>query len=153
MRICGLERFSVTVLNLCNMYFNMEVPNELKCDSKQYNKYTEMLMNQILDGGAYGNRDLSHMFANQIAVDSDYNKGKVDISLRHKEIIFPKVDEMSERYNYAKKYKILKPIAYIHHLLAGLFRKEYQIKDKFNFITKGSTIAIEKNELINWLQI
>ena len=111
------------------------------------------MLEQILNGGAYGNRDVSHIFANQIAIDSDDNIKKGDITIRHKEIIFPKVEEMSDRYNYAKRYKLLKPIAYIHHLFAGLFRKEYKMKDKLNFITNGSNVASEKNELIKWLEI
>ena len=150
---CGLEKFTLTIFNLCNRHLNMELPKEVKCNSNDYNKYGDMMLEQILNGGAYGNRDLSHIFANQIAIDSDDNIKKGDITIRHKEIIFPKVEEMSDRYNYAKRYKLLKPIAYIHHLFAGLFRKEYKMKDKLNFITNGSNVASEKNELIKWLEI
>ena len=35
---------------------------------------------------------------------------------------------MSEKYNYAKDNKILTPVAWAHHLGAGVLNKDYSLK-------------------------
>ena len=58
---------------------------------------------------------------------------------------------MSDKYSYAKKVKILAPIAWIHHLFAGVFASEYSFKDKVEFLTKGQLkLLIEISYLIGW---
>ena len=58
------------------------------------------------------------------------------------------------KYSYAKKVKILAPIAWIHHLFAGMsFASGYTFKDKFEFLTKGAIVAINRNKLLEWMEL
>ena len=60
---------------------------------------------------------------------------------------------MSDKYSYAKKVKVLAPIAWIHHLFSGIFASEYTFKDKFEFLTKGAATAVNRNKLLDWMEL
>ena len=62
-------------------------------------------------------------------------------------------DDMSDKYSYAKKVKILAPIAWIHHLFDGVFASEYSFKDKVEFLTKGAAKAANRNKLLDWMEL
>ena len=60
---------------------------------------------------------------------------------------------MNEKYNYAKKYKILLPIAWIHHLFEGINNKDYSLISKIKILTNTIFIAKKRQNLLNWLEI
>ena len=60
---------------------------------------------------------------------------------------------MSEKYTYAKKNKLLVPVAWVQHLGAGITNKNYKISDKVKFITVGSRKVIKRTELLRWLEL
>ena len=54
--------------------------------------------------------------AKQMAYDKDFSsEAEISVYRRYFNALFPKVDTMSYKFDYAKKYKILTPIAWIHH--------------------------------------
>ena len=98
---------------------------------------------------------MANQFATQVAFnfeekDSNATLGSIN---RYFRFIFPKIDDMSDKYSYAKKVKILAPIALIHHLFAGVFASEYSFKDKVEFLTKGAAKAANRNKLLDWMEL
>ena len=55
--------------------------------------------------------------------------------------------------DYAKKYKILTPIAWIHHFCVWAFSSDYAIKDKMKFATSAMSISQKRNNLIKKLEL
>ena len=49
--------------------------------------------------------------------------------------------------------RILIPIAWIHHLFSGIFRKEYNFIEKIRFLTKGAKESVEKNKILSWMEL
>ena len=67
--------------------------------------------------------------------------------------IFPPVENMSDKYSYAKNNRILVLIAWIHHLFAGVFNKDYSLKDKLKFTTAVVGVSKKRNDLIEWMEL
>ena len=154
-RMYGFEKFSLIMFLLCKELFHMEVPKELEIKSVNNKKYVSALIDEIFEAGVHGKKEMSNQFATQVAFnfeDKDSNATLGAIK-RYFRFIFPRIDDMSDKYSYAKKIKILAPIAWIHHLFAGIFTSEYSFKDKFEFLTKGAATAVNRNKLLDWMEL
>ena len=154
-RMYGFEKFSLIMFLLCKELFQMEIPKELEIKSVNNKKYLSALIDEIFEAGVHGKKEMSNQFATQVAFnfeDKDSNATLGAIK-RYFRFIFPRIDDMSDKYSYAKKFKILAPIAWIHHLFAGIFTSEYSFKDKFEFLTKGSATAVNRNKLLDWMEL
>lgn len=154
-RMYGFEKFSKIIFLLCNKLFNMEVPKEINIKVVNNKKYVSALLNEIFEAGVHGKKEMANQFATQVAFnfqdkDSNATLGAIN---RYFRFIFPKIDDMSDKYSYAKKVKILTPIAWIHHLFAGVFASEYSFKDKVEFLTKGVAKAVNRNKLLDWMEL
>lgn len=147
----GIEKFNLILFNVCERLFSIKVPKDLENYKVLKSEYIDMFIDILLSGGLYGKRDLANSFSSQIAYDKD---GKDEgVLVRYLKILFPAPDELSDKYWYAKKYKVLLPIGWIHHLIAGIFIKEYSIKEKISFILKGSYLSYNRNKVLKWLEL
>ena len=154
-RMYGFEKFNLIMFLLCKELFEMEVPNELEVKSVNNKLYMAALLDEIFESGVHGKKEMANQFATQVAFnfeDKDSNATLGAIK-RYFRFIFPRIDDMSDKYSYAKKFKILAPIAWIHHLFAGIFTSEYSFKDKFEFLTKGAATAVNRNKLLDWMEL
>lgn len=154
-RMYGFEKFSLIMFLLCKELFQMEIPKELEIKSVNNKKYVAALIDEIFEAGVHGKKEMANQFATQVAFnfeDKDSNPTLGAIK-RYFRFIFPRIDDMSDKYSYAKKIKILAPIAWIHHLFVGIFATEYSFKDKFEFLTKGAATAVNRNKLLDWMEL
>lgn len=154
-RMYGFEKFSLIMFLLCKELFQMEIPKELEIKSVNNKKYVAALIDEIFEAGVHGKKEMANQFATQVAFnfeDKDSNATLGAIK-RYFRFIFPRIDDMSDKYSYAKKFKILAPIAWIHHLFAGIFTSEYSFKDKFEFLIKGAATAVNRNKLLDWMEL
>ena len=154
-RMYGFEKFGKIIFLLCNKLFNMEAPKEINIKVVNNKKYVSALLDEIFEAGVHGKKEMANQFATQVAFnfeekDSNATLGAIN---RYFRFIFPKIDDMSDKYSYAKKVKILAPIAWIHHLFAGVFASEYSFKDKVEFLTKGAAKAANRNRLLDWMEL
>ena len=148
-RLCGIETFSKTIFALSKELFNMEIPTELQCEIDK--NVINALADDIFSSGVHGKRDMASLFAKELAYDGN-NKNDSVIN-KYMSFLFPQVDQMSEKYDYAKKNKLLTPIAWGHHLCAGVFNKDYSVKDKVKFATSSVSISQKRNNLIKDLEL
>lgn len=154
-RMYGFEKIGKIIFLLCNKLFNMEAPKEINIKVVNNKKYVSALLDEIFEAGVHGKKEMANQFATQVAFnfeekDSNATLGAIN---RYFRFIFPKIDDMSDKYSYAKKVKILAPIAWIHHLFAGVFASEYSFKDKVEFLTKGAAKAANRNKLLDWMEL
>lgn len=154
-RMYGFEKFSTIMFILCRELFNLKIPNEISTKGIDNRRNVKALIDDIFENGVHGKSDMTSRFGNQVAFnfeDKDEN-ATVGAMKRYLRFIFPKIDDMSDKYNYAKKIKVLAPVAWIHHLFAGIFTEGYSFKDKFNFLTKGAGVAVKRNKLLEWMEL
>ncbi|WP_170272184.1 nucleotidyltransferase domain-containing protein [Clostridium tarantellae] len=151
-RLCKLEKFMSIILNVCEKLFNFKLPYDIKSLNKKEEKNIKIFMEEIFSNGVFGKRDRSKILVKQINFKNKENNESYII----KEIIFlifPSRKKLTNKYNYAKKNFLLLPVAWIHHLISGIFNKDYEVKDKFKCAIYAMKIAKKKNKLINWLEL
>jgi hypothetical protein len=149
----GIEKFTAAIFRVCNILFNLEIPQKLKKLPVEY-KYVKMLIKDIFDSGVFGMKSLDRLFGNNLLnadiIFKDSNSTKINNVLK---LICPPVNMLPEGYSYAKKYKILIPAAWIHHFFAGIFHKDYDITDKLNFLLFSTHTFKKRAELLKNLEL
>lgn len=151
---CGVEKFTIVIFMLARELFDIQIPNVILQNTIKSRKNIDNFLQDILVGGAFGTRDLARMFGNQLAYDMENREvEKAGIGRLYLRLIFPSVENLPERYGYAKTNKLLLPIAYIHHIFAGLLNQQYSIKDKYKVLFSSFILSKRKNKLIQWLDL
>ena len=149
----GLTQFSIGMFKVCNYLFGMEIPKELNIKSKnEDDEIIKLVVNDIFTGGVYGQRDLSFSFRAQVGYDID-DDSTFSMIKRYIQVILPPTNKLSDRYAYAKKNKILLPIAWIHHIYVGITTKEYDSDSKKKFLTSTIINAKSRNKVVRWLEL
>lgn len=149
--LCGIETFTKAIFALCNRIFNMEIPSVL--ESSLDIKVIDSLIDDIFSSGVHGKRDMASTFAKELAYDTSEDRKEKSVIGRYIDFLFPAIDDMSEKYDYAKKYRMLAPVAWGHHLCAGVFNSDYSLNDKIKFATSTVSISKKRNELIEKLEL
>ena len=149
----GLTQFSTGMFKVCNYLFGMEIPKELNIKySRNDEEIIKLVVNDIFTGGVYGQRDLSFSFRAQVGYDID-DDSTFSMLKRYIQVILPPISKLSDRYAYAKKYKILLPAAWIHHIYVGITTKEYDSESKKKFLTSTISNAKSRNKVVRWLEL
>lgn len=152
-RKSGLTQFSTGMFKVCNYLFGMEIPKELNIKySRNDEEIIKLVVNDIFTGGVYGQRDLSFSFRAQVGYDID-DDSTFSMLKRYIQVILPPISKLSDRYAYAKKYKILLPAAWIHHIYVGITTKEYDSESKKKFLTSTISNAKSRNKVVRWLEL
>lgn len=149
---CNIIKFTSVIFNICNKLFDMEVPSGIYIESID-EENVNIFINEIFSNGVFGKRHIHKQFAGLSACDSDENKIRKGYIKKVSYIIFGPIDKWGEKYNYAKKNKILIPIAYAHKVLYGIFGNKFTLKEKFNLIFKTTKETKNKDELLKWLEL
>ncbi|MEG0134008.1 MAG: nucleotidyltransferase family protein [Clostridium sp.] len=150
----GIYKFVLQVIAACNVLFNMEIPKDLGFVAKEDKSYLNQFINDIFDSGVHGKHDFVSSVASEFAYTADKDNKENESSLkRYMKFLFPKVENMSDTYNYAKKYKVLHPVAWGHHLVRGVCNKDYSLNEKIKFTTETVSVSQKRNDLINWLEL
>lgn len=148
-RKCGVDKFTMAIFMVCKKLFNMDIPKQVYDSKLEKSKYIDILIDDIFSSGVHGKKDKAAVFAKELA----YTDDNTSVFKRYLQFLFPKVENLDDKYNYAKRYKIFVPIAWIHHLFAGVFNKEYSLADKIKFGFGAMSISKKKNRLISWLEL
>lgn len=155
---CGIYKFTLAIFILCNRLFDLKLPIEIRNiigKEPVNNKYIELLIEDIFASGVYGNKDETRVFASEFAFDQSEGatEGRISIFKKYMKLLFPPIKDMSEKYYYAKRVKILLPIAWIHHLVAGIFNKDYSFKNKVKMATATISVGSKRNMLLREFEL
>ena len=152
---CKLEKFTAAIFNVCKKLFNMEIPKELSSIYDINEKTINLVIDDIFESGVFGNKNTDNMFGRELAFDKNTESGSSNIRImgRFIRLLFPPSNEMNNKYNYAKKYKILVPIAWIHHLIEGLFNKNYNTKNKVGMLFSTISVSTNRSKLLKKLEL
>ena len=151
----GVYKFSMAIFAICNKLFDMEIPEVIKKEKKLKDKYINQLIEDIFASGVHGKKDKDRVFANEFAFDQGEGAadGSSSIIKKFIKLLFPPISQMSDKYNYAKKFIILAPIAWIHHLIEGILNKDYSFGSKMKIATSTVFVANKRNKLLKELEL
>lgn len=149
---CGAESFVSAIFKCCNRLFNMEIPLEVQNLSDIDEAIINSLIETIFSSGVFGRKDAAIALSTGFSINKT---GEEDKSPEKKyfEMLFPNVENMSDKYDYAKKNKVLTPVAWAHHLGAGVLNKDFSIGNKIKFISSGIKISKRKRKLLEELEL
>ena len=138
----------------CNVLFDMSIPSDIDFITNEDKSYLDEFIRDIFESGVHGKQDFVSSVASEFAYTADKESGNNESSFkRYMRFLFPKVETMSDTYNYAKKHKVLHPVAWGHHLIRGVFNKDYSLKEKIKFTTDTVSVSQKRNDLINYLEL
>ncbi|CEH33402.1 nucleotidyltransferase domain-containing protein [Romboutsia lituseburensis] len=149
---CNIIKFTSVIFNICNKLFNMEIPSEIYIESID-EENMNIFIDEIFSNGVFGKRHTHKQYANWSACNIDREEPKNVYFKKVFYTMFGPIDTWGDKYNYAKKNKILIPIAYIHKFLYGLFGNKFTLKEKFNLIFKTTKESKNKDEILKWLEL
>lgn len=150
---CGAEKFILAIFRCCEELFDVKIPMEIIKMGTIENKLVEDLIENIFNSGVFGKKDVIGTLGSDFAYSKNEKEKKRSINKKYLELLFPNVENMSDKYNYAKGNKILTPVAWAHHLGAGAFNKNYSFKNKIKFLTKSVSTSKKKRELLEELNL
>ncbi|HBI6897034.1 TPA: nucleotidyltransferase family protein [Clostridium perfringens] len=150
---CRSEKFILAIFKCCEELFNIQIPKAILNSGRVENELVEDLIQNIFNSGVFGRKDVIGTLGADFAYSKDEKEEKRSISEKYLDLVFPKVENMSEKYNYAKDNKILTPVAWAHHLGAGVLNKDYSLKNKIRFFTKSVTVSKKKRKLLDELNL
>lgn len=131
-----IERFIAIIFTICNKTFGLEIPKIiLEKNINIPSEYLEVFMNSIIQSGVHGQ---AYKFKGAVKG----SKGK---------ILFL-TDELNNRYSYAKKYKILLVVAWIHRVLTAIFIFKCTFKDFYSMVTVTKKQVKKEEKLDLWLE-
>ena len=149
-----IDKFLLVIFNICNNLFDMTIPKEIKQIGSVSNKTVNNLIDDVLDNGVYGVTEECQVFANEISFTKENEKNiRFIVIKKYLSLFFPPLKNMSEKYDYAKKNRLLIPIAHIHHLFEGMFNKNYSLTDKIKILTRTVSKSTRRNKLIKELEL
>lgn len=150
----GIYKFVLQVILTCNALFDMSIPSEIEFILNEDKSYLDEFIRDIFESGVHGKLEFLNGMASEFAYTADKDGGKNESSFkRYMRFLFPKVETMSDTYNYAKKHKVLHPVAWGHHLVRGVCNKDYSLKEKIKFTTETVSVSQKRNDLINYLEL
>ena len=150
-----IERFTLIIFALCRNLFNMEIPELLFDRDIIYSPNLELLIEDIIVGGVFGTSDKTKTIGNSISINMNQNDDNPFISMMKKLIIVlnPADETLEGKYSYAKKIKILKPIAGVQQIYHSRFNEDYSLIENIKILYRGIKISKDRNNLIKWLEI
>lgn len=146
-----IDKFTMSIFAICNKLFEMSIPDELENYKVKEDKYINLIIDAIFSNGVHGHRDKMATRAKSLAYENDRKKVSGLASFRR--VYFPSIEKLGDKYDYAKKYKILLPIAWLHRFMNTVFRNDYSVVDKLRLFIQGAGISKKHSELLSWLDL
>lgn len=151
----GIEKFTKSILLVCKTLFDLRIPINIPCDSN-YNFIVESLINDIFASGVFGYKSSSRSVIRdtieRMGEEPEAFPSRSKLFINN---VFPTGNLLSDRFNYAKKYPVLLPIAWIHRIVTNLFSKYFFSKfiSRFSVPKETSEIYTERNKLLKDLDL
>ena len=143
----GIGKFVEAMLYICYKLFKLEIDDSIIRKYKNDETYINIFIDEILASGVFGGKSVE--LSNSKALASYIGCNVNNISIFNIRYFFPKKDQLSIKYAYAKKNKVLLPIAWVHRLINNVISPKMSLSQKI-----PNTRIIERHlKLKNWLDI
>lgn len=147
----SLENFSIILYIVIEKLFNYRITKENYDEINNFkgvlnNNIVETFIEYIFDSGVFGQTNKLDGFTSTIM--NSRRNNKKDMIITHGRLLFPNMESLNDKYGYAKRYKVLMPVAWMHHLANGVFHSEFSMKEKVDFLFNSSNKIKSKEEML-----
>lgn len=150
MREYHMETFAMNVLDIGVCYLGFTWEELGLCKPKDLEIDCTPLLDDMLDGGIFGQNDMNRIHSANITLNAAQNESANAVS-GVMASLFPDKEYIKTNYAYARKYPFLLPAAYIHRILKYLSGRK---KEEQNTGEKSSTqIGMERVKLLEKYKI
>lgn len=141
----GYDKFYNTIVAICEQYLDMDqFYNESSMPTVEEHLISELL-NLIISNGAFGNHSEELKLRSLKGyLQKQYHKRRMFPPIVYG--FFPRRDDLTLRYQYARHNVLLLPIAWIHRFVYYLFRKDISLNFKLFLIKEKE--GYEQKELL-----
>lgn len=151
----GVEIFTQVLFEACHKLFGLKVPQEWGSEDKSLQETADRLVIDIFESGAFGNDNNDRTTANRMLYYAEGAEAKTLIQRIRTlvTLLFPKADKLDIRFGYAKKYRILLPVAWSHRFIHTIIRRDINIFEKTAVLRskKAAKICTERSLLMQQL--
>lgn len=143
-----VKQFADVILSICNRLLVFD-KSALKSEPTEELSYIDLMIEDILKSGVYGNRTPDRKASYSYIQSSDYKSTNSLKGLPYiVRLIFPSVKYLGTRYSYIRKHPYLLPLAWIQRAVKNLNRIEFLKYSKEIKVTSQ-----ERAKLLRWLQL
>lgn len=143
----GLKHFSEVILCLCSRLLGLNNPFQLGSDEDL--SYLDLFIDDMIEAGVYGKRtperNACFSFTKYIDTSSTIRFRNLRYVLR---LLFPTAKYLNSGYSYAKRHRLLLPLAWFHRIINNVTRK-----DLLKYSKEISSISKERAKLLRWLRL
>ncbi|AWI06379.1 nucleotidyltransferase domain-containing protein [Clostridium drakei] len=156
---CKIENFVIAIFEVCKRLFHMVVPNELYNREVENNEYIDMIIDSVFIGGVYGGiygKVILSAVDDKLLSYCESDRQSHSFMGKFKCIVgffFPRADKLSKRYSYVKKHPMFIPLAWLHRLIYGIFRRDFNIDQKRVLLLSQSNYLRKRVDLFKWLEL
>ncbi|MBE7053860.1 MAG: hypothetical protein E7391_06280 [Ruminococcaceae bacterium] len=139
MKKLNFDTLIITALGIGIKYFKFDKSDlfEISYDDKK----VDSMLNDIIEGGAFGNGEKERKGFNDEFLKHKLKDDYISYKMKFNKNFFKKsasfkLSNIYSKYQYAKKNKLLIPIAYIHHIwyiVSKSFKRIFTKKEEINF--------------------
>lgn len=148
-----IEKFLYAVLSVCTNLFQIQVPGYIKEFRTKNRKFIASLLDTIFDSGVYGYKTATRVLVNKMT------KYQLKTKYEVKNIFCPDTELVLEKFKYAKKNKLLYPIAWCSWVIWICVKKiktfiqtnRNRMVSKENLSSKK--IYRQRVQLVKWLEL
>ncbi len=144
-----LEKSAKTILTICKKLFRLDIPFNYEIDEEMENK----LIDTIISGGVFGFSN-GNLGVVRLASTMNEKQTKLSSIKAFFGMFIISKDYLMKFYPYARRHKILLPIAYLNRLFDAVFKRgKSNIKNIQSMFSKDNDNAIRLGEILNELEI
>lgn len=152
----GITTFVTSLLIICNKLLKNDIPGPYQ-GIYMDEHCIECLIEDIFSGGNFGRKlNERKIFAIQQPYMKYNDSGYLENSLYSTiQMLFPSRNKLGERYSYVKKYPFLVFAAWVHRIILGIFRKDFNMYEKKSFLIPNltSSVLIQRIKLLHWMDL
>lgn len=143
------------IINIIDHYFSEEIiPDEVIVNCSIKEELRDMLFTNIIESGVHGGKNEIEGYEDL----SNFGQDEFAYKTANKifRVFFHRISDISEetnKYDYAKKYKILSPVASIIYLFKDGVFKKYGVISSFKNLRKSMKIRSRKRYLVEALEL
>lgn len=150
---CKVEKFIIALFKVCEELFQMEIPKCFNEDIKFSKIEIKLLIEDIIGSPVFNRKDITFSFKNRVSKKIVKDNQTISSSGCCISLFFPSSYQLDERYKYAKKIRILLPIAWIHRLIIISASTKYSNSDKIKLFMLMFHISKKRHKLCHMLDL
>jgi hypothetical protein len=153
----GMEIFTRVLFETCRKYFGLETPQGWREAGDDLQEVADRLILDIFDSGVFGNDSTERIAANRMLYYTEGAEVKTPLQKVQTllSLFFPRAEKLDVRFGYARKHRLLLPIAWLHRIGHTIVRRDMEVSEKTSVFrtNRAAKIYTERSLLLQQLDL